>query len=77
MKEVAHGVHKDHFWGLPAEWLGEFLGDEAKVKALLVRVAGYSAKAFGEYLCVTVLAPWANLGATANRVPGCVCPFDR
>ena len=34
------------------------------------------AKTFGKSLGVAMLATWTDLGATADGVPGGVCPFD-
>jgi len=43
---------------------------------LLVGVALYSAKTFGEGFGIAVFAAGADFGAAADRIPGCVGPFD-
>lgn len=39
-------------------------------------MALYAAESLGESLCVAVFAAGTNLAATADRVPGCVGPFN-
>jgi hypothetical protein len=49
---------------------------KAEVEALLVGMIGDSSPALGEGFGVTILTTRAYLGASPDRVPGCVCPFD-
>src|SRR5437773_6176746 len=76
MKKVAHGVDEDHLRRFPAEWFGEFFGNQAKVKALFVRMAFYSAEALSKSLSVAVLAAWGDFCAATDGIPCRVCPFD-
>lgn len=46
------------------------------VEVLLVWVTRYAAKSFGEGFGVAMGAAWADFGAAADGVPGCVGPLD-
>ena len=65
VEEVAHGVDEDPARLGPEEGLGQLVGDEAEVEALLVGMAGHAAKALGEGLGVAMGAAGADLGAAA------------
>jgi hypothetical protein len=58
------------------EGFGELFGYEAEIKALLIRVAGNSAKVLRKSLGVAMLAAGTYLRAAPERVPCRVCPFD-
>ena len=60
----------------PAERLGQLLGDQPQVEALLVGMARDAPEPLGERLGVAVGAARADLGAAPDRVPGRVGPFD-
>src|SRR4051794_10389342 len=76
MEQVAHAVDEDHLRSLPAEGLGQFLGDEAWVESLLIGMALHPAKALGERLGIAMIAAGRDLRATPYRVPCRVGPFD-
>src|SRR5215813_10081834 len=76
VKEVAHRIDKDHLRSLPADWLNELFRHKAQIKALFIRMAFNSTKALSKCFGVTASASRADLGASANRVRGSVCPLD-
>ena len=76
VEQVAHGVDENPAGAPPRQRLVELLRHQAEVETLLERMSGDPAEAFGECLRVTVCAAGADLGATANRVPGGVGPLN-
>ena len=76
LKEIAHRIYKHQLRPSPREWLSQFFRDQFQIEALLIWMALYSPKSFGECFGVAVLAAGTDLGAAAHRVPGGVGPFD-
>lgn len=76
MEEVAHGVDENHFGLAPAERFREFFGNEARIEALFVGMAFDAAETLGKSFGVAVFAAGTDFGAAADRIPGCVSPFD-
>src|SRR5262245_60227753 len=76
VKEVAHRIDKDHLRSLPADWLNELFRHKAQIKALFIRMAFNSTKAFSKCFGVAASASRADFGASANRVPCSICPLD-
>ena len=76
VEEVAHGIDENHFGLAPAERLGEFFGNEARIEALFVGMAFDAAESFGKGFGVAVFAAGADFGAATDRVPGRVGPLD-
>ncbi len=75
VKQVAHRVNEDAFGNPPLERDFQLLGNQSQIKSLLERMTGNPAKSLGEGLCIAVLASGADLGASANRIPGCIGPL--
>src|SRR5262245_83049 len=76
VKKVAHRINKYHLRSLPVNWLGKLFRYKAQIKALFIRMTFNSTKTFGKCFGITASASRADLGASANRVPGSVCPLD-
>ena len=76
VEQVAHRVDEDHLRLRPAQRLGKFLWDQAEIEPLLVGMPWHAAEPLGESLGIAMSAAGADLGAAADRVPGCVGPFD-
>src|SRR5262245_40617211 len=76
VKKVAHRINKYHLRSLPPYCLGKLFRYKAQVKALFIRMPFNSTKTFGKCFGVTVSASRADLGASANRVPGGISPLD-
>jgi hypothetical protein len=76
LKEIAHAIDKNCTRPGPLERLRQFRRHQAEIKSLFVGVALNSAKSLSESLGVAVFAAGANLGATAERIPSSVRPFD-
>ena len=76
MKEVAHRVDEDHPGRPPLERLLQLVRNQPDVEAKLEGMPGHATEALRERLRVAVLAPGADLRATADGVPGRVGPLD-
>ena len=76
VEHVTHRIHKDATRSGPFEGLGKFLGNKTEIKTELEGVSFDPSPAFGKCLCVAMGATRADLGATANRVPSGIRPFD-
>src|SRR5262249_47434152 len=70
-----HGIHENHFAGLPLQRFFELLRNEAKVEALLIGMPGDASKSFGKSFSIAVSAAGSDLGATAYGIPGGVGPL--
>ena len=77
VKEIAHGINKDHARLTPTKWLIEARRSQRQIEASFKWVARCPAKPFGEPLRVTIVAALADLGASGHRIPSGVGPFDR
>src|SRR5271163_176885 len=75
VKEIAHRIHENSLRHAPLERDLQLLRHEAKVETLLERMARDAAKPLREGFGVAVLAAGADLGASANRIPGRIGPF--
>jgi hypothetical protein len=60
VKEIIHGIDKNHLRFLPTNRLGQFFRDGKQVKALLIRMALYSAKTFRKSFGVAEGVTWAG-----------------
>src|SRR5580704_2818231 len=76
MEQVAHGVDEDHSRAPPGQWFHQLAGNEPWIKTTLISMANNSTESLGEPLGITELAPWADFCTAADRVPGCIGPFD-
>jgi hypothetical protein len=56
---------------------GQFVRNHPQVETLFVRMPWHSSKAFGEGFRIAVGTARADLGATGDRIPGSISPFDR
>lgn len=75
VEQIAHRIDENPKRFAPAQRLIEFLRNESKIEAALVRMASHPTKALGKSLSVAMLAARTDLGAAAHRVPCGVCPL--
>lgn len=75
MEQVTHRVNEDRSRPFPCQRLFEALWPQSEIKTILKWMSGYTAKAFGKPLCVTIVAATADLRATRNRIPRRVRPL--
>lgn len=76
MKHVTHGVDKNRGGSFYFQRsLQHMLMDRHVKTGGVVRLA-HGAKTMGHSLRITMLTAWAYLGASGNRVPGGLGPFD-
>src|SRR5437868_3258707 len=76
MKKIAHAVDEHHLRRRPAQWLGKFLRHQAKVEALLIRMARHATESLGKDFGVAMSASRTDLRAASHRIPGGVGPFN-
>jgi hypothetical protein len=77
VEQVAHRVDKNHPGLLPLQGLFEPGRPKLQVKALLVGMAWHAAPALGEPLGIAIVAAGTDPGASSNRIPRRIGPFDR
>lgn len=77
MKEVAHGIYKDHSGFTPPQRLLYALRPQCKIEPCFERMAERSAKALRKPLGVAIVAACTDLSAARDGVPRCVSPLDR
>src|SRR6266704_1435095 len=61
---------------LPGEWLQEPFRPKRQVKTRFERVPRHAAKPLGKSGGIAIVATGANLGASRDRAPGRISPFD-
>src|SRR5262249_23750787 len=76
VKEIAHRVDEDRLRLPPMQGQLQHLWLEGQLEAVLVVCLPHRLEPLCHPFCVTVLAPWTDLGAASNRVPGGLCPLD-
>ena len=76
LEQIAHRVHEHQLGRAPSKRLRQLLRHQPQIKPLLIRMSLDPAKPLRKRLGIAVLAPGADLDATADRVPGCVGPFN-
>ena len=57
LKQIAHGIYKNHSWPDPFERFSELFGHELNIKPMFVRMARNSPKSFRKRFRVVVLEP--------------------
>ena len=77
VKEITHRVDENHLWLRPEEWFHEFMRNSPEIKPLLVRMSRNPPESLGEGFRIAANAAGANLGATTDRIPCRIGPFDR
>lgn len=76
VEQVAHRVDEDFPRPTPRQRLLQFVIDQTQVEPLLERVSGDCAETLSDRFRVTELATRTDLGASTNRIPSGVRPFD-
>ena len=76
VKKIAHGIHEDPARSTPPQRLAQTAITELKVKPSFVRMTDNTPESFGKALSIAIVATARDLGATRNRVPSRVSPFD-
>jgi len=76
-EHVAHAVDEHPARGSPRKRLLDPIRPQRRIEAALERVSGHITETLGEALRVAVLAPWRDLHAPRDGIPGLVRPLDR
>ena len=76
LEQIAHAVDKYLALTRPCERLRQFLGHQAQIEPLPIRMARHAPKALGEGLGIAMLAAGADFRASAQRVPSRIRPLD-
>ena len=76
LKQVTHGVHKDHFGLRPSERIIELFWHETNIKSLFVGVTGNATKAFRKSLSIAVFTTGADFQTPSNGIPRGIGPLN-
>ena len=76
MEEIAHRVDEDALRGLPVKRQFQHLRLQRELKSIPVVGLSHRLQALRKTLGIAMLAAGAYLGASGDRIPGRVCPFD-
>ena len=76
VEKVAHRVDENHPGSSPAQWVAELFRNDSQIETKFKRMVGHATKPFSESLRVAMQTAGADLRASANGIPSCICPFN-
>src|SRR5215510_1418615 len=76
VKEIAHGIDKNHARFSPRQRLLKPLRSKRQVETIFEGVARSVPEALGEAFSITMVAAGTDLGATRYRIPRRIRPLD-